>query len=67
MAGYKYALVEVTGRDPDDWPEMTPEEGRRLEQELREARPDDLLDGLGLDGERFFIHAREIERISYWE
>lgn len=67
VAIYKYALVEVVGRDPDDWPEMTPENGRKLERQLGDAGPDDLLDGVGLDGERFFIHAREIERVSYWE
>ena len=67
MPTYKYALAELAGRDPDDWPEMTPEAGEQLERQLRTARPDDLLDGKGLDGERFFVHAREIQRISYWE
>ena len=49
-----YALVELAGRDPDDWPELTPEGAREFERRLGEAEPDDLLDAVDLDGERVF-------------
>ena len=60
-----YALVELAGRDPDDWPELTPEGAREFERRLGEAEPDDLLDALDLDGERVFVHARDVARVSY--
>jgi hypothetical protein len=66
VAELRYALVELTGRDPDDWPELTPEDGRKFERQLSEAEGDDLVDGTDLDGEHFFVHAREVRRISYW-
>jgi hypothetical protein len=67
MANNRYAVVELANRDPDDWPELTPEGAKKFERELREAESgDDLLDGIGLDGERFFVHARDVRRVSYW-
>ena len=67
MAGHGYAVVELAGRDPDDWPELTPEEAKKFERQLSEAESeDDLLDAHGLDGEHFFVHAREVKRVSYW-
>ncbi len=67
MAEARYALVELVGRDPDDWPELTPENGQKFERQLSEAESgDDLLDGVGLDGEHFFVHARDVKRVTYW-
>jgi hypothetical protein len=61
----RYALVELVGRDPDDWPELTPGDGGKFERQLNEAESDDLLDGTDLDGEHFFVHARDVKRVSY--
>jgi hypothetical protein len=66
MSDSRYALVELAGRDPDDWPQLSPDEGRRFEQELSEAESDDLLDAVDLDGEHIFVHAREVKRVTYW-
>jgi hypothetical protein len=66
MAKPRYALVELAGRDPDDWPELTPEDGRKFERQLSESQNDDLLDGTDLDGEHFFVHARDVKRVTYW-
>jgi hypothetical protein len=63
----RYAVVELAGRDPDDWPELAPEDAEKLERQLNEAESgDDMLDGIGLDGEHFFVYARDVTRISYW-
>jgi hypothetical protein len=68
MTSHPYTLIEITGKDADDWPELTPEEGRRFEQQLQDAQDDDeLLDGVDLDGERFFVHKRDVKRVTHWE
>ena len=64
---HRYVVVEIAQRDPDDWPELTPENGARFERELQEADPDDLVDGVDLDGVRFFVHARHVKRVTYWD
>jgi hypothetical protein len=66
MAKDRYALVELAARDPDDWPQLSPEEGQKLERQLTEAESDDLVDAVDLDGEHFFVHAREVKRVTYW-
>ena len=67
MAKHPYTLVEIAGRDPDDWPELTPEQGARFEEELKTAQGDDLVDAVDLDGVRFFVHKRDVVRVSHWE
>jgi hypothetical protein len=62
----RYAMVELAGRDPDDWPELTSEGGRKFERQLSEAESGYLLDATDLDGEHFFIHARDVKRVSFW-
>jgi len=59
-------LVELAARDPDDWLQLSPEEGQKLERQLTEAESDDLVDAVDLDGEHFFVHAREVRRVTYW-
>jgi hypothetical protein len=66
MSNERYALVELAGRDPDDWPQLSPDEGRKFEHQLSEAERDDLVDAVDLDGEHFFVHAREVKRVTYW-
>jgi hypothetical protein len=67
MSKHPYTLVEISGRDPDDWPELTPENGARFEKQLREAQEDDLVDGIDLDGEHFFVHKRDVRHVSRWD
>jgi hypothetical protein len=67
MSKRPYMLVEISGRDPDDWPGLAPENGAKFEAQLREARDDDLVDGVDLDGVRFFVHKRDIKRVSHWD
>jgi hypothetical protein len=67
MPKHPYTLVEIFGRDPDDWPELTPENGARFEAQLGDARDDDLVDGVDLDGVRFFVHKRDVKRVSHWD
>ena len=67
MSKHAYTVIEISGRDPDDWPELTPENGVKFEAQLRDARDDDLLDAVDLDGVRIFVHKRDIIRVSHWE
>ncbi len=67
MSTHPYTLVEISGRDPDDWPELTPENGAKFEEQLRGAQDDDLVDGVDLDGVHFFIHKRDVRQVSHWE
>ena len=66
MSKRAYTLVEISGRDPDDWPELTPENGAAFEARLAAAQEDDLVDGVDLDGVRFFVHKRDVRRVSHW-
>jgi hypothetical protein len=63
----RYTLVEIAGCDPDDWPGLAPEDGAKFEAQLRDAQDDDLLDGIDRDGVRFFVHKRDIKRVTHWE
>jgi hypothetical protein len=67
MPNHPYTLVEIVGRAPDDWPELTPEKGAKFEAQFSAADDDDLLDGVDLDGDHFFIHKRDVKRVSHWE
>ena len=78
MTKHPYTLVELAGRvmaartrfanrDPDDWPELTPDQCARFEEERRTAQDDDLVDAVDLDGVRFFVHKREVVRVSHWD
>ena len=67
MPNHPYTLVEIAGRDPDDWPELTPENGAKFEAQLRDADDEALLDGLDLDGAHFFVHKRDVKRVSHWD
>jgi hypothetical protein len=67
MPKHPYTLVEVAGRDPDDWPELTPENGATFEAQLGDAQDDDLVDGVDLDGVRFFVHKHDVKRVSHWD
>lgn len=67
MPNHPYTLVEIAGRAPDDWPELTPENGAKFEAQMLGADDDDLLDGVDLDGDHFFIHKRDVKRVSHWE
>jgi hypothetical protein len=67
MSKRPYTLVEISGRAPDDWPELAPENSARFEAQFRTAQDDDLLDGVDLDGVRFFVHKRDVTRVSHWE
>ena len=67
MTRHPYTLVEIADRDADDWPELTPEQGARFVAELRDAQDDDLIDAVDLDGVRFFVHKRDVVRVTHWE
>jgi hypothetical protein len=67
VSKHPYTLVEISGRDPDDWPELTPERGAEFEARLAGAQDDDLVDGVDLDGIRFFVHKRDVMRVSHWD
>jgi hypothetical protein len=67
LTKHPYTLVEISGRDPDDWPELPPEKGAEFEVQLGKAEDDDLVDGVDLDGVRFFVHKRDVERVSRWQ
>ncbi|HEV7460969.1 MAG TPA: hypothetical protein VGN78_10565 [Solirubrobacteraceae bacterium] len=60
-------IIEILGRDPDDWPVLTPQDGHLFEQQLDAAQEDDLVDGVDLQGRRFFLHKQDVERVSHWE
>jgi hypothetical protein len=66
MTPREYAPVEMAGKDPDDWPQLTTANGRKFERQFDEAQDDDLLDGVDLDGVHFFVHKREVTRVTYW-
>jgi hypothetical protein len=59
-------IIEVVGRDPDDWPVLTPQDGHLFEQQLDAAQDDDLVDGVDFEGRRFLIHKHDVDRVSHW-
>jgi hypothetical protein len=67
MPKHPYTMVEISGRDPDDWPELTPANGAKFEEQLRAAQDDDLVDGVDLDGAHFFVHKRDVQNVSGWD
>jgi hypothetical protein len=67
MSSRPRTIIEIVGRDPDDWPVVTPQDGRLVEQQLDAADDGDLIDGVDVEGRRFSIPKRDVERVSHRE